>query len=231
MSGAWAIIAAAGEGSRFGGPKAFATVGRMPLVAHSLIAVAGVKEVDSIVLVLPADEVSSADAKLVASQPTIPVEMIAGGSSRQASVRAGLGLIPPEVERVVVHDAARPLVTPALIEAVLAALDDAAGAIAAIPATDTLKEAMGGRVLRTIMRDGVWRAQTPQAFRTQVLRAAHERAASDGFEATDDAALLEWMGESVALVPGDARNLKITTPEDLAVAEAILATERWKGPR
>ena len=226
MSGAWAIIAAAGEGSRFGGPKAFATVGRIPLVAHSLIAAAGVKEIDSVVLVLPESELSSADAMLATSQPSIPVEKIAGGSSRQASVRAGLEIVPPEIERVVVHDAARPLVTPKLFEAVLAALDEAAGAIVAVPATDTLKETDGGRVVRTLARDDVWRAQTPQAFRTAVLRAAHEDAAAKGFEATDDALLLERIGETVAVVPGDERNIKITTPGDLAVAEAMLAARR-----
>ncbi len=121
------------------------------------------------------------------------------------------------------HDAARPLATPAIFEAVLAALDDAAGAIAAVPATDTMKESSDGRVVRTIARDGLWRAQTPQAFRASVLREAHERAAADGFEATDDAVLLERIGEAVALVQGDERNIKITTAEDLAVVEALLA--------
>jgi 2-C-methyl-D-erythritol 4-phosphate cytidylyltransferase len=223
MSGAWAIIAAAGEGSRFGGPKAFAAVGRIPLVAHSLMAVAGVKEINSALLVLPEAELASAKELLSTTSPTIPIETVPGGSSRQASVRAGLERVPAEVERIVVHDAARPLATPAIFEAVLAALDDAAGAIAAVPATDTMKESSDGRVVRTIARDGLWRAQTPQAFRASVLREAHERAAADGFEATDDAVLLERIGEAVALVQGDERNIKITTAEDLAVVEALLA--------
>jgi 2-C-methyl-D-erythritol 4-phosphate cytidylyltransferase len=226
MSGAWAIIAAAGEGSRFGGPKAFATVGSIPLVAHSLIAVAAVKEIDCAVLVLPEAELSSAKDLLSETSPAVPIEMVAGSFSRQASVRAGLERVPREVERVVVHDAARPLATPAIFVAVLAALDDSPGAVAAVPATDTMKESNDGRVERTIPRDALWRAQTTQAFRTSILRDAHERAAADGFEATDDAVLLERIGEPVAIVHGDERNIKITTPEDLAVVEALLAARR-----
>ena len=226
MSGAWAIIAAAGEGSRFGGPKAFATVGGIPLVAHSLIAVAGVKEIDSVLLVLPEADLSSAEELLSATNPSVPFETVGGSFSRQSSVRAGLERVPPEVERVVVHDAARPLATPAIFEAVLAALSDAPGAITAIPATDTMKESNEGRVVRTIARDALWRAQTPQSFRASVLREAHDRAAADGFEATDDAVLLERIGEPVAIVLGDERNIKITTPEDLAVVEALLAARR-----
>jgi len=223
---AWAIVAAAGDGRRFGGPKAFAVLDRVPMVAHSLIAVASADEIASIVLVLPAGDVAAASAMLAATMPTTPVEILAGGDSRQASVRAGLDRVPSDVERVVVHDAARPLVTTDLVVAVLAALDDAPGAITAIPERDTLKDVSDSRVVSTIARDGVWRAQTPQAFRTAILRRAHERAAADGFEATDDAMLLERLGERVAIVPGDERNFKVTTREDLALAEAVLTARQ-----
>jgi 2-C-methyl-D-erythritol 4-phosphate cytidylyltransferase len=229
MSGAWAIIAAAGEGSRFGGPKAFSPLGGAPMLAYSLSAIGDAKGIAGLVIVVaPTTLLEAANAL---APPSIPVEVVRGADTRQGSVRAGLGRVPSTVERVVVHDAARPLVTPAMFEDVLAALDDAAGAIAAIRATDTLKESDGGRVVRTIARDSVWRAQTPQAFRADVLREAHDRAAAESFEATDDATLLERIGETVAIVPGDPRNLKVTTVEDLAVVEAILASRRSEGAR
>lgn len=222
----WAIVAAAGEGRRFGGPKAFSVLARVPMVAHSLAAIASVGQVRSIVLVVAPEAVDDAPALLAASMPATPVIIVPGGHTRQASVRAGLDHVPKDANRVLVHDAARPLVTPGLVAAVLAALDHAPGAVAAVPERDTLKRVDDGRVVATVERDGLWRAQTPQAFRAEVLRRAHAVALAEGFEATDDAMLLEWIHEPVAIVPGDERNLKVTAPEDLAVAEAILEAAR-----
>ncbi|MGH2794504.1 MAG: IspD/TarI family cytidylyltransferase, partial [Actinomycetota bacterium] len=110
----------------------------------------------------------------------------------------------------------------ALVEAALAALGDAAGAVVAVPAHDTLKRERDGAVTETVARVGLWRAQTPQAFRADVLRRAHQAAAGDDAEATDDAVLVERTGERVVIVPGDERNLKVTTPADLTIAEALL---------
>jgi 2-C-methyl-D-erythritol 4-phosphate cytidylyltransferase len=227
---AWAILAAAGEGSRLGGgPKAFVPLGGLPLVTHSLVAFAKASGIDGIVVVVPAGAEEEARAIAASAVPSARVEVVPGGASRQASVRAGLAAVPSSAERVVVHDAARPLVGVGLIEAALAALGEASGSVAAIPESDTLKRADGAAIRETIPRAGVFRAQTPQAFRTPVLRAAHERAAADGFDATDDAMLLERMGERVVVVPGDERNVKVTTPEDLAIAEALLAAAQGGG--
>lgn len=221
MSGAWAIIVAAGEGSRFGGPKAFSPLGGAPMLAYSLDAIGEVKGIEGLVVVVHPK--TSPDAVRRLAEPSIALELVTGAETRQRSVHAGLERVPTQVEQVVVHDAARPLVTPMLFESALNALDHAAGAVVAIPASDTMKRAEDDRVVETISREGLWRAQTPQAFRAAVLRDAHERAEAEGFEATDDALLLERIGETVAIVPGDERNIKVTTQEDVAIAEAIIA--------
>jgi 2-C-methyl-D-erythritol 4-phosphate cytidylyltransferase len=219
------VIVAAGEGSRLGaGPKAFVTLAGLPMMAHSLVALAKTPGIEGIVLVLPEARVIEGAAVAASIVPAARVEVAPGGPTRQESVRRGLADVPEDVDRVVVHDAARPLAAPALFEAALAALAGAAGAVAAVPERDTLKRERDGRVVETVSRAGLWRAQTPQAFHAAALRRAHERAAAEGFAATDDAMLLEWVGESVAIVPGDDANIKIATPEELALAEAILAT-------
>lgn len=223
---AWAIVAAAGEGSRLGGagPKAFQPVAGMPMVAHSLAAVAAAG-IERIVIVVPPAERSTAERTLADFLPAVPAMFVGGGATRQASVRAGLAEIPDDVERVVVHDAARPLATAAMFGSALAALDRAAGAVVAVLAEDTMKLlGRDGTVAETIPRQGLYRAQTPQAFRADVLRRAHSRAVADAFEGTDDAALVERIGETVVVVPGDPRNIKVTTPEDLVLVELLLAS-------
>jgi 2-C-methyl-D-erythritol 4-phosphate cytidylyltransferase len=152
------------------------------------------------------------------------VVIVAGGDSRQDSVYNALGLV--HSERVVVHDAARPLAGADLVTSVLEALADWDGAVAGVPLEDTLKKVEEGVVLGTVERAGLWKAQTPQAFRTRVLREAHDRARADGAVATDDAALLERIGKTVGIVPGKSSNLKITYPEDMLVAGALLRSER-----
>lgn len=236
MSGAWAIIAAAGEGkrlraSRSAGAKGFVELAGVPMLTYSLMAFAKASRIEGVVLVVPGGTEDRARSVADEAVPALRVEIVAGGSSRQASVRAGLDAIPPDVDQVVVHDAARPLVTASLIEIALSALRSAPGVVVAVPEIDTLKREQQGFVNGTIDRSNVWRAQTPQAFRADVLRAAHARAAIEGFEATDDASLLEWTGEPVMIVKNSDENLKVTTSGDLAVAEAILAARRSEGPR
>lgn len=143
-----------------------------------------------------------------------------GGETRQDSVASGLEEISTDV--VVVHDGARPFIDVALVREVVAALEGSDGAIAAMPADETLKRVEGTAIADTVDRAGLWRAQTPQAFRAQVLRDAHEKARADGFIATDDAALLERYGGTVTVVQGQRSNIKLTYPEDFALAEAIL---------
>jgi 2-C-methyl-D-erythritol 4-phosphate cytidylyltransferase len=224
----WAIVAAAGSGSRLGsGPKAFIELAGVPMVTHSLIAFAKAS-VDGIVLVVPEGLESEARDVAAAAVPSAIVRVVAGGATRQESVRAALQQIPADASAIVVHDAARPLVTVALIESAIGALDRAAGIVVAVPERDTLKGVAGEVVEETIPRSAVFRAQTPQAFRAEPLRAAHESAAAAGFDATDDAMLLERIGELVVIVDGDERNLKVTTPDDLVVAEALLAASKAK---
>ena len=151
-----------------------------------------------------------------------PYEVIltAGGENRQASVLSGLDEI--SADYVVVHDGARPLVTEAEVKLALEQLADFDGAVVGVPMDETLKRAEEERVIETVDRSSLWRVQTPQAFRTEVLRKAHERARQDGFVGTDDAALIERDGGSIALVQGSRLNVKVTYPEDFALAEALL---------
>ena len=146
--------------------------------------------------------------------------VVPGGDSRMASVGCGLRAVPPGAKWVLVHDAARPLVTPQLIEATIKAARRAKAAIAAVPVVPTIKQARGRWVEKTLDRGTLWAVQTPQVFERKLLEEAHRRA--NGAAATDDAALVEAMGRKVRIVPGSESNLKVTTPADLAVAAALL---------
>jgi 2-C-methyl-D-erythritol 4-phosphate cytidylyltransferase len=150
--------------------------------------------------------------------------VVGGGPTRQESVANGLAHVAADV--VVIHDAARPLVTPGLVERVVAALEGADGAITASRVGETVKEVDAGFVTSTVDRSALWLAQTPQAFRTKVLSEAHERAAADDFRSTDDAQLIEHYGGRVAIVESTAANLKITHADDFLVAEALLNQRR-----
>ena len=174
-----------------------------------------------VVTVAPPDLLDRANASAAGWSCSV---VVAGGSSRQTSVAAGLARV--ETARVVVHDAARPFATEADVRAVLDALERAPGAIVASPVDDTLKRVQDCRIVETVPRRGLWRAQTPQAFRTDVLREAHRRALEEGFEATDDSALLERYGAEVVVVEAQGPNLKLTRPDDFPVAEALLKAER-----
>ena len=206
----WAVIVAAGWGERFGGPKQFAELGGARLVDHAVATAAAT--CDAVVLVVPdADDWQGAEVDA----------LVTGGATRAASVRAGLAAVSPGAEVVVVHDAARPLASPALFERVIAAVrDDADGAVPGLAVTDTLKRVDDVRVTATVDRMGLVAVQTPQAFRADILREAH--ASAD--DATDDAALVEALGGTVVVVPGDPRNLKVTGPADLMIAAALLET-------
>lgn len=159
------------------------------------------------------DAISSSDGVILAR----------GGRSRQESVRSGLAEVTAEI--VVIHDAARPFAAPESVRAVCQALARADAAIVAVPLEDTIKLVQDERVVETLNRAGLWRAQTPQAFRTTILREAHERALADGWTATDDAELVERLGGTVAVVGGTSRNIKITRPSDLEIADALAAGE------
>jgi 2-C-methyl-D-erythritol 4-phosphate cytidylyltransferase len=152
--------------------------------------------------------------------PGIEAEVIAGGDARQDSVGNGLALV--STERVVVHDAARPMASADLVGALIAELDDADAVLAAVPVDETLKHVEEGRVLKTVDRTKMWRSQTPAAFRTEALKDAHRRAAEEGFVGTDESQLVERYGGRVRVVRGSRANVKVTFPEDFALAEAML---------
>ena len=214
-----ALLVAAGRGARFGGdvPKQFLPLLGRPVLRHAAEALLREGGVDAILPVSAPGE----EARLAAMLEGLPaLPPVAGGATRQASVRAGLEALAAEPPaRVLVHDAARPVVPPVTLAALLAALETVPGAIPAQPVSDTLKRGAEGRIVETVPREGLFRAQTPQAFRYPELLAAHRAAQA---EATDDAALLEAAGLPVALVPGHDTNVKITWPEDIARVEAMM---------
>lgn len=213
----WAVVVAGGSGARFGGPKQYERLGDRRVLDWSLDAVRAVAV--GVVLVVPPDRAGDPE---VGADAVVP-----GGATRSESVRSGLAAVPVEAAVVVVHDAARPLARPELMHAVVdAVLAGADGAVPALAVTDTVK-VVGGRpgdasrpVLATPDRDTLVAVQTPQAFRAGMLRRAH----ADGAEATDDAALVEALGGRVVAVPGDVANRKLTTPDDLDRARALVAT-------
>ncbi|HSK10018.1 MAG TPA: 2-C-methyl-D-erythritol 4-phosphate cytidylyltransferase [Vicinamibacterales bacterium] len=228
-----AIVAAGGRGRRLGAgiPKQLLRLGGRPILQWSVEAFLGSPVIGHVVAVLPPDLVETPPEYLRHGR----LALVGGGDRRQDSVALGLRAVPPGTDVVVIHDAARPLVDAALIERTAAAAAEAGAAIAALPARDTVKQCdagdepgePGGRfIARTLPRETIYLAQTPQAFRLEVLRDA-VRLGLEGVEATDEAALAERAGHRVRLVEGSARNIKITTREDLELAESLLAA----GPR
>jgi len=219
-----AIIAAAGRSKRMGGgDKLFAVVGGKPLLAHTLSAFDGCRGVDRVVLVLSPENMERGK-ELVAEAGFSKVAAVCqGGERRQDSVCNGLEPL-ASCQWVVVHDGARPLVTAALIERGLEAAKKTGAAIAALPIGDTVKEVEPPDIIgHTLARGRLWAAQTPQVFRYDILRQAHQQAQG---EATDDAALVEKLGYQVRVFEGSPWNIKVTTAADLAVVEALLAQSK-----
>jgi 2-C-methyl-D-erythritol 4-phosphate cytidylyltransferase/2-C-methyl-D-erythritol 2,4-cyclodiphosphate synthase len=210
-----AILVAAGSGTRFGAesPKQFLTIAGKPVIRHAAEALAA-----HVSLLQPVGDAEAIEAALSGVANCLPA--IAGGAMRQDSVRAGLEALAPHAPDVVlVHDAARPVIPHGTIPALLAALKESPGAIPAAAVADTLKRVVRGVITETVPRTGLFRAQTPQAFRFQALLAAHRSGPS---EATDDASLLEAAGQTVEVVAGSDDNIKLTYPEDLVRLERIM---------
>jgi 2-C-methyl-D-erythritol 4-phosphate cytidylyltransferase/2-C-methyl-D-erythritol 2,4-cyclodiphosphate synthase len=224
-----AIIAAGGRGARFGGsrPKQLLTLAGRPILQHSVEAFIRSDRVTDIVVALPPDIAAAPPAYLGGAGADLgrpgskPIQIVEGGGRRQDSVANAFARVSPRCELVVIHDAARPLVTADLIRRTIDVAAEHGAAIAAMPATDTVKRGGADRVIvDTLPRAEIFLAQTPQAFRTRVLRDALALA-SAASDATDEAMLAERAGHHVRLVDGDPRNIKITTPEDMMLAEAI----------
>jgi 2-C-methyl-D-erythritol 4-phosphate cytidylyltransferase/2-C-methyl-D-erythritol 2,4-cyclodiphosphate synthase len=210
-----AILVAAGSGSRFGAetPKQFLTLAGKPVIRHAAEALAR-----HVALLQPVGDAAPIEAALRGVAGCLKV--IPGGATRQDSVRAGLEALAPHAPDIVlVHDAARPVIPEGTIPALLAALQESPGAIPAAPVADTLKRVVRGVITETVPRAGLFRAQTPQAFRFQALLDAHRSGVTD---ATDDASLLEAAGRTVEVIPGSDDNIKLTYPEDLVRLERIM---------
>ncbi|MGE0441486.1 MAG: 2-C-methyl-D-erythritol 4-phosphate cytidylyltransferase [Gemmatimonadales bacterium] len=223
-----AIVVAAGRGERAGGgmPKQFRPIGGVPMLLRTLRPFLASPLVDLVVVVLPPAVAAEPPAWLA---PLLGDRLVAvaGAEERMGSVECGLAALPAGISVVAVHDGARPFVSGTVIDAVIAAARAGTGAIAAVPVADTIKAAVPAErpgtfaIGRTVPRDDLWRAQTPQAFPVRLLRRALAAARGAGRFVTDEASAVEALGEPVLLVPDRTTNLKVTTEEDFGVAEAI----------
>ena len=221
-----ALIVAGGQGTRSGAdlPKQYQAIGGLPMLAHTLGAFLPHDAVDRVLVVIGEGQerqyaaAAPGDGKLGAP--------VVGGATRQASVRNGLAALAAAApQRVLIHDAARPFASPALIDRVAAALDEADAVVPALPVASTLKRVEGGRVVATVPRDNLEAAETPQGFAFDKIRAAHDEAAIARMDFTDDAAVAEWAGMSVRVVPGDPGNVKLTTAAEIASADRRMLAE------
>jgi 2-C-methyl-D-erythritol 4-phosphate cytidylyltransferase/2-C-methyl-D-erythritol 2,4-cyclodiphosphate synthase len=226
-----AIIPAGGLGSRMGlaMPKQYYDLLGVPILIHTLRAFEATAAIDGVIVVVPAAHLQATRDLLVTHGLTKVRQVVVGGDRRQDSVARGLAEVPEDTEFVVVHDGARPLVTPELIGRCIRAARQHGAAMAALAVKDTLKEvAATGLIRATVDRTTLWQAQTPQVMRPEVLRRAMAAAGPD-FVGTDEAAFLERAGETIVVVEGSERNIKITRPEDLHIAAALMQTASREG--
>ncbi|MFZ5645650.1 MAG: 2-C-methyl-D-erythritol 4-phosphate cytidylyltransferase [Bacillota bacterium] len=229
MDKTYAVVVAAGKSTRMGGAnKQLLLLSGVPVLARTLSALNSA-ELDGIVLAVPGDSVAEY-GKLVTDWGLKKITaVVPGGFNRQQSVLAGLLAVPSECRLVLVHDGARPLVSGKQIEVVISAAAENGAATLAVPVKDTVKEADANCfVKRTPDRSKLWLTQTPQGFIFEILMEAHLKARDGGTVYTDDASMVEAMGRKVKLVQGSYSNIKITTPEDIAVAEALLKIRNWE---
>ena len=220
------IIAAAGNSTRMGAgvDKQFVCIGGKPVLWHALTAFAAVPEVKQILVTVSPQNHAQVDTLLKDTLTDIHCQTVLGGAERQQSVLHALRQVDPSIDIVLVHDGARPFVEQKVIEESIDAAVRYGAATVAVPAKDTVKVADAGEcVVQTLDRSALWQVQTPQAFRRDCLLRAHEQAEAAGKSVTDDAALIEWTGGVVKLVRGSYFNIKVTTPEDLILAEAVAA--------
>lgn len=225
-----AIIPSAGSGRRMGSVKKnyLPLLGR-PVLAHTLSGFEGCALVSSVIIAAPEGDIGFINEEIVELYGFRKViKVVSGGAERQDSVRNAIRAGGDGWDIILVHDGARPLITVDIIERTIKAAAESGAAIAAVPVKDTIKEAEGGIIKRTVPRENLWSVQTPQAFRADMLINAHIKAEEDGFLGTDESSLVERAGGTVRVVMGSYENLKITTAEDIAIAEQILKN-RAKG--
>ncbi|HEY6290570.1 MAG TPA: 2-C-methyl-D-erythritol 4-phosphate cytidylyltransferase [Terriglobia bacterium] len=223
-----AIIPAAGMGVRMGGgtPKQFLSLEGVPIFVHTLRKFAASSVIDGIHLGVRPEERERVRQELVRSPVTTPVQVIAGGVTRQETVERALEAAPEGTELVAVHDAVRPFVELDLIRRAVEAAHRHGAAILGMPSIDTVKQVERQMILGTLPRERIVLAQTPQVFRYELLREALARARAEGFQGTDDSSLVERLGVTVTVLMGSDRNIKITRPSDLPLARLYLAQEQ-----
>ncbi|WP_196592706.1 2-C-methyl-D-erythritol 4-phosphate cytidylyltransferase [Pectinatus sottacetonis] len=220
-----AIFPAAGKGKRMGASfnKVFAALSDKPILIHTLVSFSRCSLVDNFVVVAAPEEAEAVSKVLKAIPGIKPCKVVIGGTERQYSVYNGLMSVPAAADIILVHDAARPLISPAVIKNVIDEVKRSEAAVAAVPVTNTIKVINNENfVINTPDRKTLWMMQTPQGFSKDLLMKAYEQARSDNFLGTDDASLIEHIHHPVKIVMGDYKNIKITSPDDLIFAEAIL---------
>ncbi|EGO62759.1 2-C-methyl-D-erythritol 4-phosphate cytidylyltransferase [Acetonema longum] len=220
-----AIIAAGGKSSRMGGQnKQFLTIASQPVLMHSIQAIVSCGQVQHLIIAASQEDLPAIKNLVSSLGLAQSLQFVEGGSERQYSVQNALDQAPADSKIILVHDGARPLVKPVLVRQVIEAAREFGAAGLAVPVKDTIKTADDNLLVTgTPPRNSLWAIQTPQAFRANLLLKAYDQAKQDGYLGTDDASLVERMGHPVKLVPSDYQNIKITTPDDLAVAESILS--------
>jgi 2-C-methyl-D-erythritol 4-phosphate cytidylyltransferase len=226
------LIPAAGVGKRMGSDrnKLLLEVRSQPLLTWTLLAAQAATEISWIGIISQPTDWPEFKAILATLNLTKPVELIIGGATRQESVYKGLQALPKAAEQVLIHDGARCLVTPDLLNSCAQAIRHCSGLIAAVPVKDTIKVVdANGIIQSTPDRRNLWAAQTPQGFNVKLLKQCHDEGVRQGWEVTDDAALFEKCGIEVRIVEGEETNLKVTTPQDLAIAEFILSSRLGVG--
>ena len=223
-----AIIPAAGTGVRMGGetPKQFLSLDGVPILIHTLRKFAISSVIDAVHLGVRPEDIDRARGDVAREQFSKLMQVVSGGATRHETVAKALEAAPRETELVVVHDAVRPFVSQDLIRTVVEAARRHGAAILGIPSVDTVKQVERQTILGTIPRERIVLAQTPQAFRYELLREAFARAAAEGFLATDESSLVERLGTPVTVLMGSDRNIKITKPSDLPLARLYLAQEQ-----
>jgi 2-C-methyl-D-erythritol 4-phosphate cytidylyltransferase len=225
---ATAIIAAAGEGRRLGANvgKVYLPIGGRAVLLRTLDQFFQIKTIKNIIIVIAKQDFERCQS-LLSNDPRAGAQswiLQTGGSSRQKSVARGLEKVPSECDVVIIHDGARPFVSPGLIDRVIKAVPARKAVVVGVPARDTIKVVSENRqILSTPPRDRLWEIQTPQGFERSLILEAHQAAQRNDQDATDDASLVERLGKAVYLIEGDRSNIKITLPEDLLFAEALIA--------
>ena len=228
-----AIIVAAGRGQRFmeGTRKQFVSLAGKPVLCHTLDKFEACRAVHSVILVVGQEDKDYCLKEIVEKYSYRKVsQIVAGGKRRQDSVKKGIDALSPDVDVVVIHDGVRPFVTGEMIEKSVQSAMDVGASVTAVPVKDTIKlGSPDSMVLKTLDRDALWQAQTPQTFQVSVIKDAYQKAVRDGFTGADDASLVERLGLRVHLLQGAYSNIKITTPEDLTLAHLLLQTQASAG--